>query len=84
MGKKHPIHPNDHVNKSQSSNDVIPSTMHVSTAHTIKKLLSVLNRLKEALDKKIEDFEGIVKVGRTHLQDAIPIPLSLEFEVYKK
>ncbi len=84
MGKKHPVHPNDHVNKSQSSNDVIPSTMHVSTAHMIKKLLSVLNRLKEALETKIDDFEGIVKVGRTHLQDAIPIPLSLEFEVYKK
>ena len=83
LGKKHPIHPNDHVNKSQSSNDVIPSTMHVSTAHMITKLLPVLNRLKEALETKIEEFEGIVKVGRTHLQDAVPIPLSLEFEVYK-
>jgi len=84
MGKKHPIHPNDHVNKSQSSNDVIPSTMHISTVHMIKKLLPVLNRLKESLETKIEEFEGIVKVGRTHLQDAVPIPLSLEFEVYKK
>ncbi|NVM45747.1 MAG: aspartate ammonia-lyase, partial [Candidatus Lokiarchaeota archaeon] len=83
MGKKHPIHPNDHVNKSQSSNDVIPSTMHVSTAHMIKKLLPVLNRLKEVLAAKIEEFEDIIKVGRTHLQDAVPIPLSLEFKVYK-
>jgi len=84
MGKKHPIHPNDHVNKSQSSNDVIPSTMHVSTAHMIKKLLPVLNRLKDILTAKIEEFEDIIKVGRTHLQDAVPIPLSLEFKVYKK
>jgi len=84
MGKKHPIHPNDHVNKSQSSNDVIPTTMHISTLHMIKKLIPVLNRLVETLTVKIEEFEEIVKVGRTHLQDAVPIPLSLEFKVYKK
>jgi len=84
MGKKHPIHPNDHVNKSQSSNDVIPSTMHISTIHMIQKLMPVLNRLKEVLASKIEEFEDIIKVGRTHLQDAVPIPLSLEFKVYKK
>ncbi|NVM17651.1 MAG: class II fumarate hydratase [Candidatus Lokiarchaeota archaeon] len=84
MGRKHPVHPNDHVNKSQSSNDVIPSTMHVSTIHMIQKLVPVLIVLKEALKSKIEEFEDIVKVGRTHLQDAVPIPLSLEFEVYKK
>ena len=84
MGKKHPVHPNDHVNKSQSSNDVIPSTMHISTVHMIQKLMPVLNSLKEVLITKIEEFEDIVKVGRTHLQDAVPIPLSLEFKVYKK
>ena len=84
MGKKHPVHPNDHVNKSQSSNDVIPSTMHVSTVHMIQKLLPVLNSLKKVLATKIEEFEEIIKVGRTHLQDAVPIPLSLEFKVYKK
>ena len=84
MGKKHPIHPNDHVNKSQSSNDVIPTAMHISTVHMIKKLIPVLNRLVETLTIKIEEFEEIVKVGRTHLQDAVPIPLSLEFKVYKK
>jgi len=84
MGRKHPIHPNDHVNKSQSSNDVIPSSMHISTAHMIKKLIPILNKLKEVLIAKIEEFEGIIKVGRTHLQDAVPIPLSLEFKVYKK
>ncbi len=84
MGKKHPIHPNDHVNKSQSSNDVIPTAMHISTVHMIKKLVPVLNRLVETLTIKIEEFEEIVKVGRTHLQDAVPIPLSLEFKVYKR
>jgi len=84
MGKKHPIHPNDHVNKGQSSNDVIPSTMHVAALHMIQKLLPTLERLVESLETKIRKFKDIVKVGRTHLQDAVPIPLSLEFEVYKK
>ncbi|MBY8985053.1 MAG: class II fumarate hydratase [Candidatus Lokiarchaeota archaeon] len=84
MGKKHPIHPNDHVNKGQSSNDVIPSTMHISGLHMVQKLFPVLERLKEQLTKKIEEFKDIIKVGRTHLQDAVPIPLSLEFEVYRK
>lgn len=84
IGKKHPVHPNDHVNKGQSSNDVIPSTMHISTLHMIQKLFPTLERLVEHLDNKIKEFKDIVKVGRTHLQDAVPIPLSLEFEVYKK
>ncbi|MFX1489763.1 MAG: class II fumarate hydratase [Promethearchaeota archaeon] len=84
MGKKHPIHPNDHINKGQSSNDVIPSTMHLSALHMIQQLFPVLERLNDNLTKKIKEFEGIVKVGRTHTQDAIPIPLSLEFEVYRK
>ncbi len=85
MGKKYPIHPNDHVNKSQSSNDVIPSTMHIATLHIInEKLFPALTRLIDALSQKINEFKDIIKVGRTHLQDAIPIPLSLEFEVYKK
>jgi len=84
MGKKHPIHPNDHVNKSQSSNDVIPSTMHVSTLYMIQKLLPTLERLVLSLETKIKEYKDIVKVGRTHLQDAVPIPLSLEFEVYRK
>jgi len=84
IGKKHPVHPNDHVNKGQSSNDVIPSTMHISALHMIQKLFPTLERLVEHLDNKIKEFKDIVKVGRTHLQDAVPIPLSLEFEVYKK
>ena len=84
MGNKHPIHPNDHVNKGQSSNDVIPTTMHIATLHMIQKLIPTLERLIKHLDIKILEFKDIVKVGRTHLQDAVPIPLSLEFEVYRK
>lgn len=83
MGKKHPIHPNDHVNKGQSSNDVIPTTMHLSTQHLLNnKLNPAIEKLIDALEKKIKEFEGVVKVGRTHLQDAVPIPLALEFKVY--
>jgi len=85
FGKKSPVHPNDHVNKSQSSNDVIPSVMHISTINLINhKLIPTLDRLIEKLTEKIEFFKDIVKVGRTHLQDAVPIPLSMEFQVYRK
>lgn len=84
-GKKSPVHPNDDVNKSQSSNDVIPTAMHLSTLLGLKtKLFPILNELIEALEKKISDFKDIIKVGRTHLQDAVPIPLALEFKVYKR
>jgi fumarate hydratase class II len=85
MGKKQPVHPNDHVNSSQSSNDVIPTAMHISTLHLAKeKLIPALEKLQNALGAKIEEFEGILKVGRTHLQDAVPIPLSMEFRVYRR
>ncbi len=85
MGKKQPVHPNDHVNKGQSSNDVIPTTMHLSVLHLLSnKLFPAIKKLIESLNQKIGDFKGIIKVGRTHLQDAVPIPLSLEFEVYRK
>jgi fumarate hydratase class II len=83
IGKKRPIHPNDHINLGQSSNDVIPSAMNLSTVHFFKeKLLPVLEKLADSLTLKIQEFTNIVKVGRTHLQDAVPIPLSLEFQVY--
>ncbi len=85
MGQKQPVHPNDHVNASQSSNDVIPTAMHLSALHlTNEKLLPALEKLKTALSAKIKEFEGIIKVGRTHLQDAVPIPLSMEFQVYRR
>lgn len=85
LGSKSPVHPNDHVNKSQSSNDVIPTAMHLATLTQIHAhLFPALNNLSKALEQKIDEFKGIIKVGRTHLQDAVPIPLATEFEVYLK
>jgi fumarate hydratase class II len=85
LGKKFPVHPNDHVNKSQSSNDVIPTAMHLSALELLdSELFPALRDLRKSLRKKIRGFEGIVKVARTHLQDAVPIPLSTEFEVYER
>jgi fumarate hydratase class II len=84
-GSKSPVHPNDTVNASQSSNDVIPTAMYIATLNTIRdSLLSPLKYLRRALEAKIDEFDGIVKVGRTHLQDAVPIRLSTEFAVYKR
>jgi fumarate hydratase class II len=85
MGQKTPVHPNDHVNRCQSSNDVIPTAMHISILQMINlNLLPQLEDLLKILNQKIEEFNGIVKVGRTHLQDALPIPLAMEFNVYKQ
>ncbi|MHA2025239.1 MAG: class II fumarate hydratase [Candidatus Thorarchaeota archaeon] len=83
-GTKSPVHPNNTVNMSQSSNDVIPTAMHISALSMIRShLIPSLDRLRIVLGEKIDEFDGIVKVGRTHLQDAVPIPLSTEFSVYK-
>lgn len=85
LGKKFPVHPNDHLNRSQSSNDVIPTAMHLSTLELLdSQLFPALEGLRKSLRKKIREFEGIVKVARTHLQDAVPIRLSTEFEVYER
>jgi fumarate hydratase class II len=84
LGKKAPVHPNDHVNMSQSSNDVIPTAMHVAALEALtNELMPALEKLIHGLDEKVKDFSEIVKVGRTHLQDAVPIPLSMEFDVYR-
>jgi len=84
-GSKKPVHPNDHVNKSQSSNDVIPAAMHISAAEQIyNKLLPALKHFKKAIDAKSEEFQDIVKIGRTHLQDATPVTLGQEFSGYAK
>jgi fumarate hydratase class II len=84
LGTKSPVHPNNTVNMSQSSNDVIPTAMHISALATIRShLIPSLDRLRIVLGEKIDEFDGIIKVGRTHLQDAVPIPLSTEFSVYK-
>ncbi|NBX75619.1 MAG: class II fumarate hydratase [Proteobacteria bacterium] len=77
------VHPNDHVNKGQSSNDIFPSAIHVSAVLMIeRKLLPHLKHLEEGLEVKIKEFKGFIKVGRTHLQDATPILLSQEFSGY--
>ena len=82
-GTKKPVHPNDHVNKSQSTNDVFPTAMHVSVAtETINKLLPNLKLLENSLKKKSVEFKKIVKIGRTHLQDATPLTLGQEFSGY--
>ena len=84
LGSKKPVHPNDHVNKSQSTNDVFPTAMHIAVAlETNKKLLPNLNLLNEELKKKIKQFNKIIKVGRTHLQDATPLTLGQEFSGYQ-
>jgi len=83
-GSKKPVHPNDHVNKSQSTNDVFPTAMHISVAQeTISKLLPNLKILEIELKKKSKEFSKIIKIGRTHLQDATPISLGQEFSGYQ-
>ena len=83
IGSRVPVHPNDHVNKGQSSNDVIPTAIHIAAAISIKdNLIPSMEALKSSLQKKSEEFWGIVKTGRTHLQDATPIRLGQEFKGY--
>ncbi|MBI3540612.1 MAG: class II fumarate hydratase [Deltaproteobacteria bacterium] len=83
IGTKSPIHPNDHVNMGQSSNDVIPTAIHVGAALGISKgLIPNLKKLQSAFEKKAKDFSDIIKTGRTHLQDATPVTLGQEFSGY--
>lgn len=83
IGDKRPVHPNDHVNLGQSSNDVIPSCIHIAALESIQRdLLSALISLQRALEDKAEEFHGIIKIGRTHLQDAVPMRLGQEFSGY--
>jgi len=83
MGSKKPVHPNDHVNMSQSSNDSYPTAMHIAAAETIAHwLIPALEHLHAALAKKTKDFDHIIKIGRTHTQDATPLTLGQEFSGY--
>ena len=83
MGSKTPIHPNDHVNMGQSSNDSFPTAMHIAAADEILRgLIPALEHLRTALDAKADAFQDIVKIGRTHLQDATPLTLGQEFSGY--
>ena len=83
IGSKDPVHPNDHCNMAQSSNDTFPTAMHIATAMASSDvLIPGLEKLEKALRSKIEEFDGIIKIGRTHTQDATPIKLSQEFSGY--
>ena len=83
MGSKDPVHPNDHVNMGQSSNDTFPTAMHIAAVERIHEhLLPELTRLRDAVAKKRDEFKGIIKIGRTHLMDATPLTLEQEFGGY--
>ncbi|MFC5584379.1 class II fumarate hydratase [Nitratireductor kimnyeongensis] len=83
MGSKKPVHPNDHVNMGQSSNDTFPTAMHIAAGReAAEELLPALQYLTEALEEKAQAFDGIVKIGRTHTQDATPLTLGQEFSGY--
>jgi fumarate hydratase class II len=82
MGSKKPVHPNDHVNMSQSSNDTFPTAMHVAAAEAMVGMLPAVEALRDALDAKAKQWSHVVKVGRTHLQDATPLTLGQEFSGY--
>jgi len=85
IGSKDPVHPNDHVNRSQSSNDTFPTAMHISAAEEIEHhLLPALRHLRNALNDKAQEFKSIIKIGRTHTQDATPVTLGQEFSGYTK
>jgi fumarate hydratase class II len=85
IGSKKPVHPNDHVNAGQSSNDVIPSAIHVSAYLAIREILEPgLERLAGALERKAKELDPVVKIGRTHLQDAVPVRLGQEFGGYAR
>jgi fumarate hydratase class II len=83
IGSKDPVHPNDHCNMGQSSNDTFPTAMHIAAAMTVRDvLLPGLNKLAEGLEQKAEEFKDIIKIGRTHTQDATPLTLGQEFSGY--
>src|SRR5213079_121761 len=78
MGSKKPIHPNDDVNMSQSSYDTFPTAMHIAAAEEMNKLLPAVQSLHDAIDSKAREFADVVKIGRTHLQDATPLTVGQE------
>lgn len=78
MGSKQPVHPNDDVNLSQSSNDTFPTAMHIAAAEELNKLIPEVQRLRDAIDAKAKEFADVVKIGRTHLQDATPLTVGQE------
>jgi len=84
LGSKQPVHPNDHVNMSQSSNDTFPSAMHIAVAsHTMGRLMPAVSALRDAMGAKARDWHDIIKIGRTHMQDATPLTLGQEWSGYE-
>ena len=80
MGSKKPVHPNDHVNMSQSSNDTFPAAMHIAAAERVKNaLIPAIKTVRDAIAAKAKEFHDVVKIGRTHLQDAVPLTIGQEF-----
>jgi fumarate hydratase class II len=79
LGSKNPIHPNDHVNMSQSSNDTFPAAMHIAAAAAMERLVPAIQEVHDAIDAKAKKFKDVVKIGRTHLQDATPLTVGQEF-----
>jgi fumarate hydratase class II len=85
IGQKEPVHPNDHVNRGQSSNDVIPTAIHIAVGESIRnELMPALEHLQHGFEAKTQEFWDIIKIGRTHLMDATPIRLGQEFSAYAK
>lgn len=83
IGTKHPVHPNDHVNKSQSSNDTFPTAMHIALAREVNdRLIPSLNLLADSFEEKMHEYQGVVKIGRTHFMDATPLTVGQEFSGY--
>jgi fumarate hydratase, class II len=82
-GSKKPVHPNDDVNKAQSSNDTFPAAMHIAAVEEVhRRLIPMVTKLRDALDAKAKEFKDIIKIGRTHLMDAVPLTLGQEFSGY--
>ena len=83
LGSKTPVHPNDHVNMSQSSNDTFPTAMNIAAVEEVlQRLVPSVQALRDSLDARATEFADIVKIGRTHLQDAVPLTLGQEFSGY--
>ena len=83
LGSKSPVHPNDHVNRSQSSNDTFPTAMHIAAVLALqKRTLPGLRRLHNTLERQAKEYDDIIKIGRTHTQDATPLTLGQEFSGY--
>src|ERR1700742_2810443 len=83
LGSKHPVHPNDHVNMSQSSNDTFPSAMHIAVAVNVnRRLIPAIVQLRDGIEAKSEEWKDVVKIGRTHMQDATPLTLGQEWSGY--